>query len=139
MRFRLAAVAVLAVLSTAPALAAERLTADGVSLPAVSFSSGGPLEARIDASGDEVLAVHAILRPASSNIQWMRDRDGFWREWSGDRDDLAPSAAARDGEELIFKIFTAPPAGVSAMTITLAYRTPEGLKYGWFEAAERRE
>ncbi|WP_340108810.1 hypothetical protein [Pikeienuella sp. HZG-20] len=122
-----------------PAHAAERLSESGVRLPAVSFAPGGALEARIDAAGDEVLSVHAILRPASSNQTWMRDRDGFWAEWNGDPAALFPSAARREGGDLVFKIFTSPPDGVGAMTITLAYRTPEGLKYGWFDAAERSE
>lgn len=119
--------------------AAERLSESGVQLPAVTFAPGGALETRIDAAGDEVLSVHAILRPASSNQMWMRDRDGFWAEWNGDPAALFPSAARREGDDLVFKIFTAPPDGVGAMTVTLAYRTPEGLKYGWFAAAEQSE
>lgn len=129
----------LAALAASGVAAAERLSADGAALPAVSFAPGGALEARVDAGDDEVLSVHALLRPASSNQVWMRDRDGFWTEWNGDRAALIPAAARREGDELVFKLFTAPPSGVSSMTITLAYRTPEGLKYGWFEAAERSE
>lgn len=121
------------------ASAAERLTTEGVQLPAMSFAPGGALEARVDVGGDEVLSAHALLRPASSNMIWMRDRDGFWSDWSGDRDALAPSAARREGDDLVFKIFDAPPPSVSAMTITVIYRTTEGLKFGWFEAAERAE
>ncbi len=135
----LASLPLLAALAAAGAGAAERLSVGGAELPAVSFPSGGALEARVDAAGDEVISVHALLRPASSNQVWMRDRDGFWTEWNGDRAALLPAAARREGDELVFKLFTAPPAGVSSMTITLAYRTPQGLKYGWFEAAERKE
>lgn len=133
--------AIAAMLAALPAFAAaaERLSAEGTPLPAKSFAPGGALEARVDAAGDEVLSVHAILRPASSNEMWMRDRDGFWTEWNGDRDALAPSAARRDGDVLVFKIFETPPAGVHAMTVTLAYRTAGGLKYGWFQAGERTE
>lgn len=141
MRYRSGLVIIISALAALPAFAAaaERLSAAGVALPAMSYAPGGALEARVDAAGDKVLSVHAILRPASSNEMWMRDRDGFWSEWNGDRETLAPSAARRDGGELVFKIFEAPPAGVRAMTITLAYRTPAGLKYGWFQAAERAE
>lgn len=119
--------------------AAERLTTDGAYLPSLSYAVGGGLEARVDPAGDEILSVHTILRPASSNILWMRDRDGFWTEWSGQRADLIPAAATRDGDELVFKIFETPPPGVSSMTITLAYRTATGLKFGWFDAAEQAE
>jgi len=121
------------------AAAAERLTTDGVSLPAVTIAPGGALEARIDASGDEVLSVHTILRPASSNVTLMRDRDGFWSTWSGDRADLVPSAARPEGDDLVFKIFDAPPSAGGAMTITIAYKTKDGLKFGWFDVAERAE
>ncbi|MEX2517866.1 MAG: hypothetical protein WD969_00885 [Paracoccaceae bacterium] len=133
--------ALLAFLALVPAGtgAAERLSDAGAALAPVAFAPGGALEARIDAGGDEVLAVHALMRPASTNQLWMRDRDGFWTEWDGDEAALLPSAARREGDDLVYKIFTAPPAGVNAMTITLAYRTPGGLKYGWFDAAERAE
>ncbi|MFV0472922.1 MAG: hypothetical protein ACK5MQ_01570 [Pikeienuella sp.] len=140
MRYRAAVIAAVAIAALAGAAgAAERLTAEGAELPAARFAPDGALEARIDAGGDEILSVHAIMRPASSNQMWMRDRDGFWSEWSGDRAALTPSAARREGGDLVFKIFDAPPAGVDAMTITIAYKTPEGFKYGWFEAAERAE
>ena len=121
------------------AFAAERLSAAGAFLPGATFASGGALEARVDASGDDVISVHTILRPASSNIKWMRDRDGFWVEWSGRSDDLIESAARREGDELVFKVFDAPPPGVSSMLITVAYRTADGLKFGTFNAAERAE
>ncbi|MEO0363388.1 MAG: hypothetical protein AAF322_19860 [Pseudomonadota bacterium] len=130
-----AAVAALA----ASAGAAERLTAEGASLPGVAFPQGGPLEARVDVAGEEVIEVHTILRPASSNVALMRDRDGFWTDWSGRREDLIPAAAKREGDELVFKIFETPPAGTPAMLITIAYRTAEGLKFGTFEAAETME
>lgn len=123
----------------AGAAAAERLSAAGAALPAVAYAPGGALEARVDAGGDEVLSVHTLIRPASSNQVWMRDRDGFWTEWNGDRAALLPAAARREGGELVFKVFAESPKGVTSMTITLAYRTPEGLKYGWFDAAERME
>lgn len=139
MRFHTSAILALLALAPAGAGAAERLTEAGAALSAVAFAPGGALEARIDASGDDVISVHALLRPASTNEVWMRDRDGFWSDWDGDEAALLPSAARRDGDDLVFKIFTAPPAGVGAMTITLAYRTPSGLKYGWFDAAERAE
>ncbi|MEL6793495.1 MAG: hypothetical protein AAFP78_08585 [Pseudomonadota bacterium] len=126
--------------AAAPAAhAAETLSASGEILPNAAFDAGGALEARIDVGDDEVLSVHAILRPASSNITWMRDRDGFWTDWSGRPNDLIESAAKRDGGDLVFKIFDAPPPGVTSMVVTVAYRTPEGLKYGWFNAVERAE
>lgn len=121
------------------AFSAERLTAEGAFLPGASYVRGGALEARVDAGGDEVLSVHTILRPASTNIKWMRDRDGFWVEWSGRSEELIDSAARRDGDELVFKIFDAPPPGVSSMMVTVAYRTADGLKFGTFNAAERAE
>ena len=133
------AISVAATMTATAAAAAERLSSAGEILPNAAFDAGGALEARIDAGGDEVLSVHAILRPASTNITWMRDQDGFWVEWSGRRDDLIDSAARRDGDDLVFKIFDAPPPGVTSMVVTVAYRTPEGLKYGWFNAVERAE
>ncbi len=139
MRHGWAAIFCATILAVAPAGAAERLTTEGAALPAVAFDKGGALEARIDAGGDEALEVYAMIRPASSNAVWMRDRDGFWTEWDGDRASLIPSAARKEGDDLVFKLFEAPPKGVSAMTVTLAYRTAAGLKYGWFEAAERSE
>lgn len=134
-----AAVCVGAAGAAAEADAAERLTLAGAALPAVAFAPGGAVETRVDVAGEEVLSVHAVLNPASSTTYWMRDRDGFWADWSGNMDELVESAAKRDGDELVFKIFDSPPAGVGAMTISIAYRTPEGLKFGWFEAAERAE
>ncbi len=118
--------------------AADRLSTDGVILPAQAIAPGGDLEAVIDASGDEVLSVHTMIRPASTNIIMMRDRDGYWVEWDGDRASLIPSAARNDGGVLTYKIFQKPPAGVNAMTVTVAYQTPDGLKFGWFEAAVAR-
>lgn len=119
--------------------AAETLTIEGAELPAAAFAPGGALEARVDAGGDEVLSVHTVLNPASSTIYWMRDRDGFWAPWNGQMDDLVESAAVEDGGELVFKIFDTPPADVPSMTISIAYRTAEGLKFGWFQAAEQAE
>jgi len=121
------------------AYAAERLTTGGVVLPAQAIAPGGGLEAVIDASGDEVLSVHTLLRPASSNVILMRDRDGFWVEWDGDRASLAPSAAVNDDGVLTYKVFQTPPSGVNSMTVTVAYRTPDGLKFGWFAAAVASE
>ena len=119
--------------------AGERLTTEGVALPAAAFEPGGALEARVDVSGDEVISAHAVLNPASSTTYWMRDRDGFWAPWDGDMATLTESAARRDGDDLVFKIFDAPPDGVPSMVISIAYRTPDGLKFGWFNAAERAE
>lgn len=119
--------------------AAERLETGGVPLPAQAIGPDGVLETTVDATGDEVLSVHTMIRPASTNIVMMRDRDGFWVNWDGDRASLIPSAARNDNGVLTYKIFQQPPAGVNAMTVTIAYRTPEGLKFGWFEAGVARE
>lgn len=135
----MAAVAISAAALAVSADAAERLTPEGAPLPAVSYAAGEALEVRIDAAGDEVTSVHTLLRPASTNIVLMRDRDGFWSTWEGDRDALAPSAARREGDELVYKIFDAPPPGVTSMTITVAYKTAQGIKIGWFDAAERAQ
>ncbi len=136
----LAGMTVLAVSATAQMVsAAERLSVNGVALPAVTIERGGALEARVDAAGDDILSVHTILRPASSNVTLMRDRDGFWSPWNGDRADLAISASRIEGDELVFKIFDTPPSTMGGMTITVAYRTKDGLKYGWFQVAERAE
>lgn len=121
------------------AAAAERLSYDGVALPGQAITAGAPLEYAIDAAGDEVLSVHTMLRPASTNIILVRDMDGYWAEWDGDRENLPESAARRDGDVLVYKILQTPPPGVTAMTVTVAYRTPEGLKFGWFEAAQAPE
>ncbi len=120
------------------ASAAERLDASGVILPAQAIGADGVLEATVDATGDEVLAVHTMIRPASSNVVMMRDRDGFWVTWDGDKASLIPSAARNDNGMLTFKIFQKPPQGVNAMIVTIAYRTPDGLKFGWFEAGVAR-
>jgi hypothetical protein len=119
--------------------AADRLDKDGVFLPAQAIGANGVLEATIDATGDEVLSVHTMIRPASTNIIMMRDRDGYWVNWDGDRNSLVPSAARNDNGILTYKIFQTPPKGVNAMTVTVAYRTPEGLKFGWFDAGVARE
>ena len=120
------------------ATAAERLNTSGVILPAQAIGPDGVLEATVDATGDEVLSVHTMIRPASTNIVMMRDRDGFWVNWDGDMASLIPSAARNDGGVLTYKIFQQPPQGVNAMTVTIAYQTPEGLKFGWFEAGVAR-
>ena len=118
--------------------AAERLDTAGVVLPAHTIGSDGVLETTVDATGDQVLAVHTMIRPASTNVVMMRDRDGFWVNWDGDMGSLIPSAARDDDGMLTFKIFQKPPAGVNAMTVTIAYQTPSGLKFGWFEAGVAR-
>ena len=120
------------------ASAAERLNTSGVILPAQAIGPDGVLEATVDATGDEVLSVHTMIRPASTNIVMMRDRDGFWVNWDGDMASLIPSAARNDGGVLTYKIFQKPPQGVNAMTVTIAYQTPDGLKFGWFEAGVAR-
>lgn len=119
--------------------AADRLDMDGVFLPGQAIGADGVLEATIDATGDEVLSVHTMIRPASTNIIMMRDRDGYWVNWDGDRNSLIPSSARNDDGVLTYKIFQTPPKGVNAMTVTIAYRTPEGLKFGSFQAAAARE
>lgn len=120
------------------ATAAERLSTVGVILPAQAIGPDGVLEATVDATGDEVLSVHTMIRPASSNIVLMRDRDGFWVNWDGDMNSLIPAAARNDDGMLTYKIFQQPPQGVNAMTVTIAYQTAEGLKFGWFEAGVAR-
>ena len=84
------------------ATAAERLNTSGVFLPAQAIGSDGVLEATVDATGDEVLSVHTMIRPASTNIVMMRDRDGFWVNWDGDMASLIPSAARNDGGVLTY-------------------------------------
>ncbi len=119
--------------------AADRLETDGVFLPGQAIGADGVLETTIDASGDEVLWVHTMIRPASTNIIMMRDRDGYWVNWDGDMNSLITSSARNDDGLLTFKIFQKPPQGVNSMTVTVAYQTPDGLKFGWFEAAVTRE
>lgn len=121
------------------AAGAERLYTSGVLLPALTIGPDGVLEATVDATGDQVLSVHTMIRPASTNIVMMRDRDGFWVDWDGDMGSLIPSAARNDNGVLTYKIFQKPPAGVNAMTVTIAYQTPDGLKFGWFEAGVARK
>lgn len=117
------------------AFAGEPLSLEGARLENVSYPPGGALEIRVDAAGDEVLSAHAILRLASTNIALMRDRDGFWTDFSGRREDLIESAAYRDGDDLVFKIFRTPPEGLlGPLTVTVAYRTEAGLKFGWLQA-----
>lgn len=119
---------------------AERLTAAGARLDPIACPAGLPCEVAIDAGGDTVIDVHVVLRPASSNIALARDRDGFWAPWDGDPAKLPPAAALRDGDLLVFKLFQDPPSGLaSPYTVTLAYRTPDGLRLGWFEVSTEGE
>jgi hypothetical protein len=121
-------------LAAGAAAGAERLSTRGVRLSPAQVVAGAPFERAVEAGGAEVLSVHATLRPASSNVVYARDRDGFWTPWSGDPAELPPSAARREGALLVFKLFDAPPEGMTwPLTVTLAYRTPEGLAYGWFD------
>ncbi|MEM7268872.1 MAG: hypothetical protein AAF401_06435 [Pseudomonadota bacterium] len=126
--------AAIAAFATGAAEAAERLSADGSRLAARALQAGENFEVAVDTAGDEVLAVHTLLRPASTNVVLMRDRDGFWTEWSGRRDDLIPSAARANGDTLTYKVFQSPPPGVTSMTITLIYRTETGWKHGILDA-----
>jgi hypothetical protein len=117
------------------ALAGERLTEEGARLAPRTYSEAAPFEVVVDAAGDAVLEAHVILRPTSSNRALARDLDGFWAPWDGDVATLPASAAIRDGAALRFKLFAAPPPDLTPpLTVTIAYRTPEGLRFGWFDA-----
>jgi hypothetical protein len=122
-------------LAAGGAAAAERLTAQGARLAPAPIVEGAPFERAVEVGDDEVLGAHALLRPASSNLVLARDRDGFWAPWDGHAP-LPETAVTRDGALLTFKLFVRPPEGLLApYEITLAYRTPAGLRHGAFEAA----
>ncbi len=124
-----------AALAAGGAAAAERLTAEGARLAPAVIAPDAPFDRTVDAGEDAVLGAHALLRPASSNQVLARDRDGFWAPWDG-VSPLPETAVTRDGAELTFKLFLSPPEGMLApYEVTLAYRTPEGMRHGVFEAA----
>ena len=117
------------------ASAADRLTVAGAALPPVAYAPGAPLEIAVDAGGDTVLSAHVVLRPHSSSLALARDRDGFWAPWNGDPATLPDTAVTREDGRLVFKIFAAPPRSLTPpLRVTLAYRTPEGLRHGAFTA-----
>ena len=121
------------------AAATDRLTADGAGRAPARFAPDAAFERSVLVGDEDVLGAHALLRPASTSLVLARDRDGFWAPWDGDPASLPETAVTRDGDRLTFKLFLRPPEGLLApYVVTLAYRTPGGLKHGAFTAEAAR-
>ena len=137
MTWRIAIAAALGLGAAASAAAAGGLTAEGAHLRDAVAPLEAPFELSVPAPSSEVLSVHVTLNPASSNQVLARDRDGFWAPWGGDPSALPVSAARREGDRLVFKLFAEgpPPEITPPWRITLIARTAAGARIGWLDAA----
>jgi hypothetical protein len=117
-----------------PAFAGEQLTLAGARLSHVVAQSGAfDLRRSVDLGGDQPTATYVAARTAGGAML-MRTRTGYWLPWSGREEDLADNGFAASGGTLEFKLMKESlPGAALPMTVTIAYRTAAGVKFGMFE------
>jgi hypothetical protein len=117
-----------------PALAGEQLTLAGARLsPVVAQSGAIDLRRSVDLGGDQPTATYVAARTAGGAML-MRTRAGYWLPWSGREEDLADNGFAASGGTIEFKLTKESlPAAALPLTVTIAYRTAAGVKFGLFE------
>jgi hypothetical protein len=117
-----------------PARAGDQLTLAGARLSHVVAQSGAcDLRRSVDLGGDQPTATYVAARTAGGALL-MRTRAGYWLTWSGREEDLTDNGFAASNGALEFKLVKESlPAAALPMTVTIAYRTAAGVKFGMFE------
>ncbi|MGQ0676342.1 MAG: hypothetical protein ACT4N4_09720 [Rhodospirillales bacterium] len=122
------------VLAPTQSRAGEQLSAAGARLAHVVMQPGVPdLRRAIDLNGDQPIATYVTARTVGGALM-MRTRHGYWLPWSGREDDLVDNGFTASGGMLEFKLLKESLPSVSLpVTVTVAYRTAAGVKFGMFE------
>ena len=91
----------------------------------------------VDLAGDAPVATH-VTAHVSNGTALQRTNLGYWVPWNGRVAELIDNHFAPSGTTLTFKILNEDISGqFFPITITLAYRTAVGLKFGVFQISPR--
>lgn len=132
-----AAGVLLAVLASAFAAAADdaphRLTLKGIPL-GVLFTDGKIADLRftVDLGGDVPLSTH-VWAVVGSSERRQRTNEGYWISWNGDTESLIDNHFPVVDGKVVFKVLKEDIGPDNhGVTVSTGYRTPEGLKYGYY-------
>ena len=122
------------VVAWASGAAAESLTVSGAALESVAVA---PAAANVTGSvamkGDAPTATYVMAHmPDGRTLQ--RTNLGYWQPWDGKLDSLVDNGFRAAAGDLTFKILEEDISGrFFPITVTLAYRTGEAVKFGVFQ------
>lgn len=133
--------AMLAFLLSPRADAAEILARKPVALPNVMVNPDSvTLNIAINAGNDAVKASYVTARSVGKNQFLQRTANGMWLPWDGRESSLINTHAAVNNGVIDYKIFADEQLAhpLFPITVTVAYRTPNGLKIGSFDVRVAR-
>jgi len=110
------------------------LSTEGTTLPAMQVTwSDADLSQIVDTGGDQVLATYIVARVHSTSQAMQRTNLGYWVPWDGSTDSLVDNQMPQANDQITYKILDQSLDGLTApLTVTLIYRTPDGMKLGQF-------
>jgi hypothetical protein len=114
--------------------AAESLTVAGAALESVAVApAAANLTRTVALNGDAPTATYVMAHmPDGRTLQ--RTNLGYWQPWDGKLDSLVDNGFRPAAGDLTFKILKEDISGrFFPITVTLAYRTGEAVKFGVFQ------
>jgi hypothetical protein len=122
------------VVAWASGAAAESLTVAGAALESVAVAPASANVSRsVALNGDAPTATYVMAHmPDGQALQ--RTNLGYWQPWDGKLDSLVDNGFRPSGGDLTFKVLKEDISGrFFPITVTLAYRTAEAVKFGVFQ------
>lgn len=86
----------------------------------------------VDLGGDVPLATH-VWAVVGSSERRQRTNEGYWISWNGDTESLIDNHFPVVDGKVVFKVLKEDIGPDNhGVTVSTGYRTPEGLKYGYY-------
>lgn len=129
-----ACIGAVAVAWAAAAHAAESLTAQGARLANIRVAPAAANVSRTIALGGDAPTATYVTAHMPDGRALQRTNLGYWQPWDGDPDSLVDNGFSPVGGNLTFKILKEDiSARFFPITITLAYRVGDQVKFGVFQ------
>jgi hypothetical protein len=119
------------------ALAGDKLTLAGIYLGEVKVMPATAVVSRaVDLDSGEQPNATYVTMTLREGKRLQRTNEGYWVPWDGAVDSLVDNRFQPLGSQLVFKVLKEDLTGyMFPLTVTIAYRVPSGVKFGFFQVA----
>lgn len=116
------------------AAAVESLTISGTALESVEVAPASANVSRTVALNGDAPTASYVMAHMPDGRTLQRTNLGYWQPWDGKLDSLLDNGFRAAGGNLTFKVLKEDISGrFFPITVTLAYRTGEQVKFGVFQ------
>ena len=119
------------------AVAGDKLTLAGAYLGEIKVAPATAAVSRlVDLDGGEQPSATYVTMTLREGKRLQRTNEGYWVPWSGSVDSLLDNRFQPAGSQLLFKVLKEDLTGyMFPLTVTIAYRVPGGVKFGFFQVS----